>query len=430
MIKLVVSLIFYTMLTVSLPISGAPIKVEIIQNEDGSYALYRAGKPYIIKGAGIDHDDLESLVEHGGNSFRTWSVEHSATPTQVLLDKAQKMGLTVSLGLDFERERHGFDYNDEQAVLAQLEKTKAQVMQYKDHPALLTWIVGNELNFDFKNPKVYDAVNDVVKMIHQVDPFHLVTTTVAGFDKKAIKAIKKRAPDLDFVSFQLYADLVNLPKNLAKLKFTQPYFVTEWGAVGHWEVFKTKWGAPVESTSSEKASNYAKSILQVLQPNKHQIIGNYVFLWGQKQERTATWYGMFLDTGEETEAMDVVHYSWNGFWPNNRAPRISPINLDGKTAYDNVYLFKDNTYTAAVKVIEPDNDDVQYKWEVRYESTATQVGGDAEEVPEIVPNLIENPTQAQVTLKAPKQKGAYRLYVYAYDGKGKAAHANVPFYVK
>ncbi len=214
------------------------------------------------------------------------------------------------------------------------------------------------------------------------------------------------------------------------MNFEGPYFVTEWGSVGHWEVGKTKWGAPVENTSSEKASNYAKSFLKVLQPFTDQAIGNYVFLWGQKQEKTPTWYGMYLDSGEETEAIDIMHYIWNGKWPENRTPRVSPIKLNDRTAYDNIYLFSGRTYKASLIVEEPDNDPVTYKWEVRAESTAKEVGGDHEIVPPVIEGLIVDSTAPEIEIKAPEDKGAYRLFVYVYDGNNNAAHANVPFYVK
>jgi hypothetical protein len=406
------------------------IKVEIV-GSDGKYQLLRGGKPYVVKGAGVDNLDLESLVAHGGNSFRTWAVDDGAEPPQQLLDRAHALGLTVSMNLEFARERQGFDYNDPVAVAKQFEETKARVLAHKDHPALLTWIIGNELNFDFENPKVYDAVNDVSKMIHEVDPNHPTTTTIASFDKKALSAIEDRAPDLDFVSFQLYADLVNLPKYMDKAGYDKPYFVTEWGAVGHWEVWKTRWGAPVESTSSEKAANYANSYIKVLQPFAEQAIGNYVFLWGQKQEKTPTWYGMYVDTGEETEAVDVMHYIWNnGQWPANRTSRVSRITLNKKTAYDNVTLWHGKKYTAKIVVQDSDNDPVTYKWEVRPESSAEEVGGDHEVVPDVIEGLIVDPTAAEATVIAPKESGAYRLFVYVYDGKGHAAHANLPFYVK
>ena len=408
------------------PAPTTAIKVEIV-GSDGKYQLLRGGKPYVIKGAGMNSLDLQNLVAHGGNSFRTWAVDDGLEPPQQLLDRAHALGLTVSLGLEFARERQGFDYNDPVAVAKQFEETKARVLAHKDHPALLTWIIGNELNFNFENPKVYDAVNDVSKMIHQLDPNHPTTTTLSFFDKKALAAIKKRAPDLDFISFQMYADLVNLPKYIDRANYDKPYFVTEWGAVGHWEVHKTRWGAPVEDTSSEKAANYAKSYLKVLQPFADQAIGNYVFLWGQKQEVTPTWYGMYLDTGEETETIDVMHYIWNGKWPANRAPRVSRMTLNKKVGYDDVTLWPGKKYTAKIVVQDPDNDPITYKWEVRPESSSTKVGGDHEEVPEVIEGLIVDPTAAEATLITPKEGGTFRLYVYVYDGQGNAAHANLPF---
>ena len=57
-------------------------------------------------------------------------------------------------------------------MAAQLEYARNEVMKYKDHPALLTWIIGNEANLNFRNPKVFDAINDISKMIHELDPNH------------------------------------------------------------------------------------------------------------------------------------------------------------------------------------------------------------------------------------------------------------------
>ena len=405
-----------------------PIKVEIIE-ENGKYKLLRGGKPYQVRGAGISSTDLDSLVKFGGNSMRNWAVDNHAEPAQQLLDRAYAMGITVSLCLEFARERHGFDYNDEEAVAKQLAENSVRVEKYKNHPALLTWIIGNEVNFDFTNPKVFDAVNDTAKMIKELDPNHPTTTALAGFDKKALAAIAERAPDLDFISFQMYADLLNLPQYIKEFGFDKPYFITEWGSVGHWEVHTTEWGAPVENTSTEKASNYSKSYSQVLEPYGDQAIGNYVFLWGQKQEKTSTWYGMFLDSGEKTEAVDVMHHIWRGTWPENRAPSISPIILDEKGAFDDVFLYSGQEYQAAVEVVDSEGDDIRYVWKVRAESSSDNVGGDPEYLPTVVDGVIKN-QDAVIQLIAPEKSGAYRLFVYAFDGNNNAAHANIPFYVK
>ena len=404
------------------------IKVEILE-ENGKYRLLRGGEPYQVRGAGISSTDLESLVKFGGNSMRNWAVDNHAEPAQQLLDRAYAIGVTVSLCLEFARERHGFDYNDKAAVAKQLAENRVRVEKYKNHPALLTWIIGNEVNFDFTNPKVFDAVNDTAKMIKELDPNHPTTTALAGFDKKALIAISERAPDLDFISFQMYADLLNLPHYIEEFGFDKPYFITEWGSVGHWEVHKTEWGAPVENTSTEKANNYSKSYSQVLEPYGDQAIGNYVFLWGQKQEKTSTWYGMFLDSGEKTEAVDVMHHIWSGSWPENLAPRISPIILDDRGAFDDVYLDAGQTYKASVNVVDSEGDNIRYVWKIRSESSSGSVGGDFEYVPEIVDGVIKI-QDAVIELIAPEKSGAYRLFVYAFDGNNNAAHANIPFYVK
>jgi len=41
----------------------------------------------------------------------------------------------------------------------------------------------------------------------------------------------------------------------------------------------------------------------------------------------------------------------------------------------------------------------------------------------------EDAAGGEVTLRAPAKPGAYRLFAYVSDGKGHAAHVNIPFYV-
>ena len=139
---------------------GIPVKVEI-RKTDSSYQLTRDGKPYFVRGAGgAAYPDR--IKAFGGNSIRTWSTRDA----QKVLDTASKYGLTVLMGLDVARERHGFNYDDTAAVQKQFNRIRDEVLKYKDHPALLGWGIGNELNLQYKNPKVWNAVNDISKMIH------------------------------------------------------------------------------------------------------------------------------------------------------------------------------------------------------------------------------------------------------------------------
>ncbi|MEM8487382.1 MAG: glycoside hydrolase family 2 TIM barrel-domain containing protein [Bacteroidota bacterium] len=412
-----------------------PVHVEIQESDEG-YQLYINKEPFYIKGAGLEFGSIEELAANGANSFRTWRTDNGRDSGQEVLDRAHENGLMVTMGLEIAREREGtgrgyfdFDYNDEVAVAEQLERVRAEVMQYKDHPALMIWSIGNELNHGATNPKVWDAVNEISEMIHEIDPHHLTTTTLAGINPNLAAEVKARAPDLDLVSIQMYADIINLPTYLAEMGWEGPYMVTEWGATGHWEVNKTPWDAPIETHSSTKADLYMERYNVAIESQKELCVGSYVFLWGQKQERTPTWYGMFLPTGEKTEAVDVMHYAWKGEWPENRSPRLESATLDGKTAYDGVYLDAGEAYEAAVQSTDPDNDALTYVWEIRAESQAQSEGGDDEYVPELYNGLIDDPSAATVSVTAPTAPGAYRLFIYIYDGQGHAAHANIPFYV-
>jgi exo-beta-1,3-glucanase (GH17 family) len=407
-----------------------PIKVEIVKTEQG-YQLFRGDKPYAIKGAGLEYGDMASFAAHGGNSIRTWTTQNQVESAQEVLDRALAHGVTVALCLPMGTEHWGFDYDDEEAVAAQLERFRAEVLKYRDHPALLVWIIGNELNTNYTNSKVYDAVNDVAEMIQELDPNHPTTTTIAGVHnrERELADIKHRAPALDFVSFQVYGELAVLPDVIESSGFDQPFFVTEWGAIGYWEVEETTWGAPVELTSSQKARFYLDGYRNKLKPLEGQLLGSYVFLWGQKQERTPTWFGLFTDSGMETEVVDVMHKIWNGSWPDNRSPAVIAFELDGKSATDNVTLEEGGVYFANLTAKDPDGDPLRYRWEVKPESEVTAGGGVIEREIGSLTGAIAESNGAQATIRAP-EAGNYRLFAYVYDDQGHAGHANIPFTVK
>ena len=406
-----------------------PIKVELIQ-QDGNYKLLRDGQAYFIRGAGTEIEKIPILAENGANSCRAWSTITDKYTADKFLDLAMEHNLTVTLGLDVKKERQGFDYYDTIAVQKQFEYLKGEVLKYKDHPALLIWGIGNELNLNYSNPKVWDAVNEIAKMIHEVDPNHPTTTMLAGIKKYDVEEIAKRCPDLDFLSIQMYGDLPNLQARIKESGYQGPYIVTEWGATGHWETATTSWNAPIEQTSSEKAKSYIHRYNLAIESDTKHCLGSYVFYWGQKQERTPTWYGLFTEEGNPTETIDVMHYIWKNEWRKNRAPRLDSLLLNGLSAFDNVILEKSQTYNAEVFAYNFENDALTYKWDIMHESTDLGVGGDPESKPESIPGLISNENKNQIEMKTPEKEGAYRLFVYITDNQNKVATANIPFFVK
>jgi len=252
---------------------------------------------------------------------------------------------------------------------------------------------------------------------------------LAGFNREVVEQVKTRAPNLDLLSFQLYADVVNLPRYLRESDWHGPYLVTEWGATGHWEVRKTEWGAPIEDNSTVKAGLYKKRFEEAIQASHKQCVGSYVFLWGHKQERTPTWYGMFLESGEETPAIDVMQYLWTGEWPLIRSPQLKGAWLDGKTAYQNIHLKPGQIYSAKIGVVDDHQNLLTYSWSVLEESTDLKTGGDFEAKPKSLPDLVDGKGGSGINVKTPSKPGAYRLFAYVFDGQGHAAHANIPFLV-
>jgi hypothetical protein len=402
--------------------SPKAVPVEVRQMQ-GGYQLLRAGKPYFIKGAG-GNQYPERIAAYGGNSIRTWDTREAAQ----VLKEANQQHLTVMLGLDVARERHGFDYNNAAAVAKQLETLRAEVLKYKDDPALLVWGIGNELNLDYTNPNVWNAVNDIARMIHEVDPNHPTTTVLAGMKAPEVAYIKARCPALDLLAVNTYADLMTMPQEISKAGWTGPYLVGEWGPTGHWECPQTPWKASVEETSSQKAEVYRARYEASVPKDAAHCLGSYVFLWGQKQERTPTWYGLFTEDGQESEVLDVMQYLWSGKWPANRAPHLSSFLLDGKKGTDNIYLRPGATCAALAQVTDPDRDRLTYRWELLAEPTELSQGGDHENRPAPIAGRLAG-TGGQATLTAPDKPGAYRLFVYATDGHNNVATANAPFYV-
>ena len=404
---------------------AAPVEVKVVPHE-GGFRLLRGGQPYLVKGAGVVGVDYRTLAERGGNSVRTWGIETA----QRDLDEAARHGLTVALGLPVASERFGMDYGDEDAVAAQRRRVRDAVERHRDHPALLAWIVGNELNHGMKDRRVYDEVNELSKMIHALDPNHPTTTAITA-GEEPIAVVKRRATDLDFISIQLYGALALMPRYASDWLADRPFMVTEWGPLGHWEASHTAWRAPVEMDSTKKARHFRDGYRQLIEPHLAdsgggQCLGSYVFLWGQKQERTPTWYSLFARSGESTAAVDAMQLAWTGQLPANQAPVVAAMRLDGRDAHTDITLEAGQRYRAEFVAHDPDGDPLTYRWQLKPESTATQEGGDYEAPIKSIPGRIESPDFAAPSLRAPKA-GAYRLFAYAFDGKGHMAHANIPF---
>ena len=399
-------------------------KVEVSTNTQGNFELLKNGIPYYIKGAGAkDHFDL--LVNSGANSIRIWSTNNSS-----LLDSAHQYGLTVTLGLHVRPERSGMDYNNEYAVKGQIEKLKNEVLKYKDHPALLVWGIGNEVDLKYSNFKVWETIEILAKFIKEVDPNHPTMTVIAGVDPSKAYYIKKYCPSVDILGLNVYGSIENAGANLRKFNWDKPYIVTEWGVNGPFEAKTTSWKAKVEPPNGFKADQRLRRYQELIVEDKERCLGSYCFLWGQKQESTATWHGMFLKNGNPTEAVDVMHYCWKGEWPNSRAPSIRDISLENIGWRKDHIIEPSKQATVKIEYSKYNNNKVYIEYVLYPEAFSNKIGGDIQKSPDPIPFEIVRQTENKLIFISPKKKGAYRLFAFVKNDKGQSSVANIPFLIK
>ena len=403
------------------PAAGAdhgPTAVKIAR-ADGGDRLLRGGTPYFIKGAGGD-GSMEALAGAGGNSVRTWGTDKAGQ----VLDEAQRRGLTVTLGIWLGQRRQGFDYDDADQVAKQAEEVRRAILKYKDHPALLMWGLGNEMEGDGKDAAVWSAINNLANLAHRLDPGHPTMTVIAEIGGDKVKNLHRLCPDVDVVGINSYGGIESLPRRYRAAGGEKPYVVTEFGPAGQWEIPKTSWGAAPEPTSTEKAATYRKAYLAAIQGAPGVCLGSYAFLWGHKQEATATWFGLLLPDGRRTGAADALAELWSGQPPANRCPTVRPIALSGPAQ-----LSPGATLTARLDAADPDGDPIRVEWSLLREG-AYGAGGDAEAAPEPVPGAIAKADRTHAELRMPKDGGGYRLFATVRDDHGGAATANVPLFVE
>ena len=401
-----------------------------IEKKGNAYYLYRGGDRVFIKGArtiGTQYMDLVASV--GGNSVRIGS----GGDVKAKLDNAHNNGLSVLFGLPLKSERNDFDYNNEEAVKEQKENILQIVEDYKDHPAILIWTIGNEPDYVPGNPnynlKLWDAVNDIALAIKKTDPNHPVITVVGTGRKEKLKDIIIQVPAIDALGINSYGDIYDIPLWVRTYNLNKPYIITEWGPTGHWQVPRNKWGIPIEETSTEKAEMYLERHQEVVDGDPW-CLGGYSFLWTQnRQERTHTWYNMFYDEGERTEAVDVMEYLWTGKWPENRAPGIDSFQLNDQGPHEDILLMPGEKYNAEVMAHDPEGEHLSYNWEIYPENTEFGYAGHDEKRPAVIEDLIENPDSSNIRFTSPAKPGNYRLFIYVTDPGSKIAVGNIPFHI-
>jgi len=232
--------------------------------------------------------------------------------------------------------------------------------------------------------------------------------------------------------------MMTLPEDVARVGWKRPYVITEYGPMGHWQVPKTPWGNPKEQSSTEKAQTYMAAYRHAVE-GRPNCLGSYVFHWEWHQEKTHTWYGMFLRDGSRTAAIDVITFLYSGKWPANRCPvigtsKITAAHVD-EQGNGSPSLYGDFPVGARLRcevdASDPDGDPLTIKWELREDRSTLErkfdpLRGYYEEPLVSFDGAVQSTQGKSAVIQLPPKPDFYRIYVYVYDGKGNAATANYP----
>ncbi len=400
-----------------------------IEHQGGTFRIIRNGAPWYVQGAAGDGQYLENLADAGGNTLRLYWQEDADS----LLEKAHQLGLAVIMDLPIPQIRSGFDYGNAQKVDSLIQHLVQIVSRLDTFPALLMWCAGNEFDLQREESLVsWRKLNKIVASIQQADPDHPVMTATQAGSLLRYAKIMSLAPALDVLGINLFKEIASVRTDWESLPEMgkKPYLLTEWAPLGTWQANQTAWEAPIEPNSQQKSELYRLVYENEILADSINCLGSCAFYWGQKQERTHTWYSLFTESGEKTSMVDILANVWKGKQPANLAPDMQAISIKGFASDSIAYLMAGKEYTAWMYYRDAEGDTLSQGWEIVPEGSYRQrFGGEKERRPQPMNHLTLDAQGDWFHFRAPATSGAFRLFAYVKDPNGGTGSANLPFFV-
>lgn len=408
-------------------------KTVFVKKTNDGFILIRNGKPFYIQGA-AGNTHFKELAEIGGNTIRLYDTVNLGTT----LNEAAKYGLAAIVDIPIPVNRFNIYMNESSRQLIQ--KTRSFINKYKDHPALLMWNLGNEVNFPtfswkyfFKPNHFINTFNELIDIVHKEDPNHPVSTSLWNTTLKQLASIRIFSPTLDLYSFNVFADIKNV--NLKIVKFFNlftpvPYYMSEFGSDGYWESKNTTWLAPIEQTSTKKVEQINDRYRIIKQDMNKNCLGALIFFWGYKYEHTYSWFSLFMD-GHKSEIIKELKFLWKKSPDKPSLIGLNYMLVNGKGGASDI-IFAPNQLAKANLIFldnkNSNNDSLRFKWEI-YPEGWHYDEDDMFVRPKSLEDILVTTEKDKATFRAPSKEGPYRIFVYVYDKNGYFATTNTPFYV-
>jgi hypothetical protein len=383
-----------------------------IKGHKGDWGLLVNKEPFYIKGAGCGlaigkngEDYLKLARDLGANCVRTWGIDQG---NKDYLDRARGYGLMVDAGIwiNWADPSAGISYLGENKYKKdKWEEVLSYVREFKDHPVILMWNVGNEAIFFTRSEKEKVALcgflEGLIKEIHRIDPNHPVIYASAGY--LDLPYLKKYVPSLDIIGMNAYGSIRLFHSYWDFMGFDKPYVLTEYGHYLPCDRARDINAKAEELGDYQKALIYKDYTQQILS-FKGGNLGGFVFHLGDTTQESLTWWN--INQGElKRQAYWKVYEIYTGKPAPYSAPKIKKFVLSKVKD-----LKPGEMITAEATVEEKDG----YSYSYEYLASTSEEG--------VLQYYVNKPVAIKVTgegskvkIEAPDKEGVYRLYCFVKD---------------
>lgn len=399
-----------------------------IQKTLKGFEIIRNGKPFTINGAaGYSH--FGELAEAGGNTIRVYDTINIAH----ILDVAHANNLAVIVDIPLPRYNKKYNlYLNEDNNKQLKHKIKKFIQKHKDHPSLLMWNLGNELHypFTFRKNTFINTFNELIDIIHNEDPNHIVSTAVVNVSRTQMASIWFHSPKLDAIGFNIFGNIQVIHPHINHISLIfgrKPYYISEFGPDGPWEARYTAWGSPIEHTTTKKAEQTETRYKIVTKNDDSPILGSLIFIWGSKFETTHTWFSLFKEE-YKAETIKVLENLWENSSAKPDLIGLDYMLVDKKGAADNIIFAPNEIKNAELIFTDTETDSLKIVWEI-YSGFLNIAEEEIKSISDKSIDTFVDFGNHKTSFITPAVEGPYRIFAYVYDKDGYFATANTPFYV-
>ncbi len=228
----------------------------------------------------------------------------------------------------------GTDYLNAEQKENMRKSVESMVQEFKNEPYILFWVLGNENNYRFthtnaaSHPQEYaQFVNDVVRMIHRLDPHHPVV--LANGETQQIRVYAKYAPDVDSFGINTYRrpGFGFLWRDVAS-DYKKPVILTEFG-VGVPRIVNGVYDEDFQAAEHRQAwcdiENHTAG-----KSAPGNALGGFVFAWLDNWWQDAQPYSLFMTPGKwNHEAVGLASQGNGSHSPFERQLRKSYFMFQG-----------------------------------------------------------------------------------------------------